>query len=436
MPYNDQNEFLSDKPALTRVLSVYGDMLVSDYVSLIYHTYQKMLTDARKHELHTVLDRLSEKVLQKSYPLTSDLLNTGITSTADHHGVLTHPFFLSANYARAQCLKDTYTQHTLTTLSCAGISLSNNSFPRGYLYTDETGTEIHMPFLSLKHKNMPVYCAPKIDKKSITRELDKIHLAQLPPLQKKHIITFLKQLQNDTHLDTLADFDEQATYINYLFFKHIPGFADIDLFYISQESVVRELLLGYHITGDTVISQLLYNTEFHTLFKKHFNGLVGAFDTDKHTGTELFWGIQNHTRIGLCIENGFLVSQNKTVSIALTPEALRNALQEKSLMPSMALTFIVLSFYYGVICGGGYSQVDYLGNLQNAWHGMLHDVSASVHVDISSIPTGIYFGDLAFLKHRNTYFMKGLDLFFLNTNFISTETLNQDFTSFYSILNS
>lgn len=422
MPYNEQNEFLRGKPALARVLSVYGDMPVLDYVSLIYTTYQKTLVDSKKHELHTVLDKLSQKILGISYPLESDLLKTSITSTADHHGLLTHPFSLSANYARARSIKEQYTQENLTTLSCAGISLSNNSFPRGYLYTDKTGTQIHMPFISLQHKNTPVYVASKIDTKNIRRELDKIHLANLSPLQKKKSIAFLKQLIADTHLDTLADFDEQATYMNYLFFKQIPGCTNTNLFYFSQESVVRELLLDYHLSHDTVISQLLYNTEFHVRFKKHFNGLVGAFDTEKKTGTELFWGIQNNQRVSLTIENGCLVSLDKTFSVLLNPDSLRHALQEKRLMPSMALTFIVLSFYYGVICGGGYSQVDYLGILQYAWNAMLGEMSEPLHINISNIPTNLYLGDFAFLQ-KEKGLAYGLDMFLISEN--TTMTLTQ-----------
>lgn len=418
--------FLQDKPALSQILHSHGEQSVTDYVSFLYKTHASPLTLHRHEHLSSVLSHLSEKILGIPYHKDADLLETGITSTADHHGVLTHPFALSANYIRALLLEQNGFS-TLTTLSCAGISLSNNSFPRGYLFHDGKDILHVFPLLSLHHKNTPVYVAPSITQKAIQKTLDRVYLVDLPTSEKKVIISFLKGLLNDPILYTLADFDEQSSYINFLFFKHIPGCENIDVYYFSQESVVRELLLKYHLFEHTVISELLYSTNYQTAFKKHFNSLVGAFDTTMGTGTELFWGIDKHRRVSMSIIDGFLVSQDKRLSIQLSPESLKKALEEKQLMPSMALTFIILSFYYGVICGGGYSQVDYLGTLQDAWNSLLEDVSESAHIDKSTIPTNLYLGDFAFLQKGNSL-AYGFDLFFIQKDTHISITLRQAYT--------
>lgn len=433
MENTDSTAFLKDKPTLSRILEKYGHMSVLDYISSIYQIHTKDLSVTKKQELHSVLDRLSQRILKKPYPLeTSDLLNTSITSTADHHGVLTHPFFLGANYARGLYIQTKTPYTTITTLPCAGISLSNNSYPRGYIYTDIVGQQHSLPFISLKNKNIPVYTAPLITKFSIQKTIDSMYLASIHTEDKKLIISFLKELRDDSHLYTLVDFDEQASYINYLFFKHLDGCGDLDLVYFPQESVVRELLLDYHVHTDTIISKLLFNTKYHSRFKKHFDTLVGAFDTTNHTGTELFWGISEKSRVSLSIVDGFLVSVDQSISIALSPKEIAQALQEKKIMPSMALTFIVLSFYYGVICGGGYSQVDYLEKLALAWQNL-----CPVDTNIENIlpSTDIYFGDIVFLKSKHKNLINGLDILNRKNIAVSDCIISEDFNNFMILIN-
>lgn len=90
------------------------------------------------------------------------------------------------------------------------------------------------------------------------------------------------------------------------------------------------------------------------------------------------------------------MSHDGTVVVALTPEAVGEALETGVLMPSMALSFIVLSFYYGLTCGGGFSQVDYLPELRDAWSALLAEmgrfdtVATSVRTDFLSSDIACY----------------------------------------------
>jgi hypothetical protein len=383
---------------------------VSNYISFIYSSYQSDILSSRKEELFTVLDSLSQSVLNISYHEQSDILDFSITSTSDHHGVLGSPFSLSQNYERANYLSK-LKYKTLTTLSCANISISNNSFPRGFSLTDIDQKVHHLPLISLKNKNIPVYVTPKIIKSNIIKVIDSIYLLKLDKKDKLKIILFLKKLLNESFLYSLKDFDEQISYINFLFFKELEGLESIDLFYFSQESIVRDLILNYHLNSKTVINSLLFDDNFHLLYKKYFKNLVGSFDEDKKTGTHLFWGFKNKKRISLFLKDRNLIESDGTVFLKLDKVSLEKGLRGKILIPSTSLVFIVVSFYYGIQTGGGYLQVDYLPKLKNAWISILKDFNLINELSIvDKTNTDLYLGDFAFLKNKFGSLSNGFDV--------------------------
>jgi hypothetical protein len=61
----------------------------------------------------------------------------------------------------------------------------------------------------------------------------------------------------------------------------------------------------------------------------------------------------------------------------------------------MALSFLILSFYYGLVCGGGFSQINYLGDMRQAYLNLLNDVEAEEsEKDLArSIKTNLFRGE-------------------------------------------
>ena len=63
-------------------------------------------------------------------------------------------------------------------------------------------------------------------------------------------------------------------------------------------------------------------------------------------------------------------------------------------MPSMALSFIVLSFYYGLTCGGGFLQVNYLSEMKEAYLKLLKNTGNVEEVPhIEKIITDYFCGE-------------------------------------------
>jgi hypothetical protein len=73
-------------------------------------------------------------------------------------------------------------------------------------------------------------------------------------------------------------------------------------------------------------------------------------------------------------EDKKIVNREKNISFSLEPDEIKKALENKILMPSMALTYCVLSFYYGLHCGGGFCQVNYLTEMKSAYKKMLQSI--------------------------------------------------------------
>ncbi len=89
--------------------------------------------------------------------------------------------------------------------------------------------------------------------------------------------------------------------------------------------------------------------------------------------------------------------------LTLDPESIIEALENKKIYPSMALCFIVISFYYGFVCGGGFSQVNYLKNMKEAWVRILGILGENREaLAVEKIPTNIFFGEVIYLFKNQT----------------------------------
>jgi hypothetical protein len=66
-------------------------------------------------------------------------------------------------------------------------------------------------------------------------------------------------------------------------------------------------------------------------------------------------------------QGDYLVSADGKFKLELTPNVIQEALEKRQIIPSVMLIFTVLSFYYGLKCLGGFSQVNYLTLMKNAY---------------------------------------------------------------------
>lgn len=177
----------------------------------------------------------------------------------------------------------------------------------------------------------------------------------------------------------MPTYSEQITKSNFHLWKKFFEVSNVtppNLIYLEVESLVNRLLIEYHIFSHTIITHFLFDPEYDPLIYQYFEGIMGAFSRKEKWGTYLFWALPKGAkyRMQLWKEGNFLVTEDGSYKIELTPENIKKALDSKELLPSMMLCFIVLSFYYGLKCLGGFSQTNYLTLMKNAYIKMQVDL--------------------------------------------------------------
>ncbi len=371
--------------------SLYRHFGTTHWQDYIEHTYPTSFNPSTHFiELTSTLEKLLTPLLgkEKTARATHTLLKTGFVSTCDHSGVLCHPFFSNSAYARSLTLTAT---DSLITFTCGGVSLTNSSFPRSIFFHDKNLTLQKLHLQSLAGRRRSVYGLAPFSQKQITRIIEQTKHLALDESAKQKLTAFLTQLHLNQHLRETKYFSDQLVIINDLLWQTIFGDKRGSLVYVEAEQVVRQLFLDIHLHTKTPIHSLLFDKHIRETYLSHFEGIVGAHDRTTQTGSDLFWYIDelHQTRVQLFIEEEYLVSKDHTISIPLTPEAIETHLRKYTLLPTMALSYSILSFYYGLTLGGGFSQIDYLGDMKEAWDNTFNTKTP--------IKTDVFAGEFALL---------------------------------------
>jgi hypothetical protein len=353
------------KPELAKLYDAYKDKTWREYITENYP--QSFVLEDRSDELLKVLTDMLYPLLGEDKTLTAinTLRKTGFVSTCDHSGILCHPFFSNIALARKQTLEK---NDSIICFTCGAVSLTNSSYPRGVFFHDDTLELIKIPLVSLKGRQRSVYGLASFSKSKIQQILHSVTYLNLKEKSKEKLTSFFNKIKNHHTIFNLERFSDQLTIINDVLWKEIfPD--DNNLLYIEVENVVRNLLLDIHLQKNTLIHKILFDQNTRSSYITHFEAIIGAHDTAKQTGSHLFWYIdeKKQKRVQLFVQENNLVSQDKKIIIPLEPEVLRSYMLRFELLPTMALCYSMLSFYYGLTLGGGFSQIKYLGDMKRAW---------------------------------------------------------------------
>lgn len=378
-----KDKVLERRPVLKEILTKRGDKNLFDYAKEYISVNLNNPIRFRQEELintfkEEVAKRLGDEIAEGA---ARQLENYYFVSTTDHHGPLLHPFFINGNLAAAAPyfeMADPLLKYVIV-LPCANISLNNSSYPRGLIFNSCKNGKItfhRIPFFPANMRLCPVYNFRPYTKEDIDRARQllrsEISNNNLPKEEADKVSVIIDEIYDQPDVYTCDNYSDQVTKTNFKIWKKFFGSSQDrspDLIYIEQEALVARLLMKYHLHGDTTITHILFDNAYDPLIEQYFDDIQGAFSKKDKYGTYLFWALPKGAkyRIQLWKQGNKLISEDGSYEIELTPETLEKALAAKELIPSMMLTFIVLSFYYGLKCLGGFSQVNYLTFMKNAY---------------------------------------------------------------------
>lgn len=420
---------LSKRPILNELITKRGTKSLYDYTKEYISVNLNPPIKKRQDELVETFKSEVAKLLGETIAAQAvkQLERYYYVSTADHHGPICHPFFVNANLLLAAPypeINDPDLQYVIV-LACASISFRNSSFPRGLLFHNAAAQGLpveRVAFFPASMRACPVFNWRSYTEAEIVDIKKTVANKAKAKTLTADVASKITQVMDEVYLAPEAlerkTFSEQTTINNYaLWHKFFPtnNPAPANLICLEQETLVMQLILNYHLDQDTTIYHILFDPEYDALMAQYFEGVMGAFSVEKQWGSYLFWGMPKNQkyRVQLWKKDNWLVTTDGSYKVELTPAAIRAAIEAREIFPTTLLDFIVLSFYYGLKCVGGFNQINYLTDMKNNYIKMQVDRGNYKSIEVCARAQTKEMNDgftLAFLKtQQQTYAATGLD---------------------------
>jgi hypothetical protein len=355
------------RPKFAQLVQTWGDKTLLEYYTKGFSPTSSPSDDVLDTIASEVASILGEEVATNTrYTVAKQKW----VNTADHHGLLHHPCFYTTSLALS-CKEVCDDASATVALPFGGVSLGNDSFPRGFSFHDKNLNLQKIFFKSLKYRRLPIYALEPMTQSELIHEKLRSTSLSLTDNAAKQLQNFFDALLADPRVWSQETYSAQLTVMNSILWHQLFGEERGDFVYLEIESVVRRLLLKKHLRTETPIFNLIFKREWREKYVELFNGIQGAHDVD--SGTNLFWYIDHAslTRRRLIISGGSLIIPDGSTVIPITKEAIAEGLENRTLMPSSALTLITIQEVENLTCGGGPSQLQYLSSFETKWADLL-----------------------------------------------------------------
>lgn len=379
-----KEKILLKRPVLRSLLEKHGHKKISTYAAEYVDINLNPTIQQRQTELVETFQEEVERLYGKEIACkaASQLSKHYFVSTADHMGPASHPFAINSNLVTVAscCNRKTDPLDYLIVLSCASISFDNVSFPRGLQFhsaATPSNPELYSyGFFGRNCRPSPVFnfrAYTPDDFQRVEQQLyDDCRKGKILARERDTMMSLFAEVYTKPEVLAYATYSEQMCMTNFdLWRRCFRGSSPAvpDLLYLEQETLVTRLLLKYHLDGDTTIWHILFDPDCFDLILQYFDGMDVAFSEKDGWGTYLFWALPpgGKYRLQLRKRGNELVSHDGAYRIGLNPKDLRRALEAREIFSSTLMDFIVLSFYYGLKCLGGFNQVNYLTQMKNAY---------------------------------------------------------------------
>jgi hypothetical protein len=381
-------------PSLENTIKSYGKSTIKDFILKI-NDQQSKDYDQTQGLSKIIYDYVSPLLGREIALQTISAINKQkISLTANHHGVdyfaqSAQGTMLFTIMLRQQNVK----QRAIPVIACANISLNNITYPRGILIYGVRKNIINeipykIPLFPDRYKTRAVWNIPPINKEYVKMALKNVrYLYNTNMISVSSYRTILEVLENE-YLNEFVigqnSYTDQAVILNYKLWKKIfkDNLSDVNVVYLSLEDIAAKLIEIDLYKADSLLNIILFDPEVR---EKVISGLCRCkacwdsqilncdvdLDREKRgVGTHFFWGgAKSGKRFSLFLKSykensislvGCSDNSDEIVNIPLDRDILAEKLRTKEIIPSLFLSYLVLSFARGITCVGGYYQSEYL----------------------------------------------------------------------------
>jgi len=392
-------------PVVNAVLERYGDLTIADYLQTLVPPAvpsHQPRDDLLEVVYHYVAPLLGEPIARR---VVRDLEQTPLVLTANHHGV---EYFAQTFQARLifalDALSGQTSRTTVPVFACGNIPLDNPLYPRGGIIYDVSVSRAgispqKIPIFPDRLKRRIVSAVNAFDCTMVKRAIFQLNRMAKEGQISPSLAASLHEIFQDHYCaDSVMSqptYSQQSVLLNSRLWKRLfPQLDPIpEMVYLELEKV-SSMLLERDLTAPTSLASLIL---FDPVLRDHIltelDGITGCWKRSlrerqfpstsvpvrertrplESWGTLFFWGLDdagrkfslnlNSNKSGDLILTG-IDDSGAVMMLPYTPGTLIKAIQEKKLLPSVFLCFIILLFARGLACVGGYFQGEYLPKMK------------------------------------------------------------------------
>jgi len=357
---------------------------IIDYSKSLYDYPVNRIHQERQKDLCLVMEKYIERLFSVKISIKPPL----IINIVDHHSILNHPILLATNIvANAYRLINHQSgEKKPIVVLTSSIVPQNNFFNR-------KGFQFHgkkVPLFSNKKMHQAGCFISLHDFRFIDRLKEGDKWKEFDLKEQQFLLTIEKEILNLDY-STAKNYNDQISLIDKFLWKRLFS-EDIreetpDLYYLAQEDVIWELLPSI-LGEENIINKAIFDDNFREAILDNFRGLTGCWDEEKNKGTHFFWyKDENYEAKRLFLENGFLISEDKSKKIRLDKGEILSLIQNREIVPNLFVIFGYMTFWCGLRPLVGHGSCNYLTQMKEAWLRILKNYDESEYNRLLSVDT-------------------------------------------------
>lgn len=303
--------------------------------------------------------------------LEDQLQRYPLLSYADHHGLLKCKLLYNSNILYAEIIKSLKLPYVLV-FATGNIPLANYSYPRGFHFRKQK-----FNFFRKKQNNTPVFLLDSKLNASKKGGLESFILNLNENVLSADEKSFLEYLFFDClDIEKTTDgyeiFSDQITFLNHKLWKYYfdKSIRDSipDIVYLQSNRIILDLLIHEIEKKDSLVSMIVFDPNVRRIFLNNFDGIAACWG--ENIGSQLFWGViekkGKKRLVSLQIDESSNTLKGENFVLEIDRETIIGALKSNRIMQTSFFDLLLVTFLEGYFTLGGFNQLDYLPQMQEA----------------------------------------------------------------------